>query len=178
MKTAGTLLAILTLTAAFASPQSNAKKADSPKPIRALEWLVGGVWTADVSAMGNGMQRIETRYQWSDNNSFVRFNTHFISDKGVSRTYDGNLFWSPAIKSLAIWYMNADNDIIEGPIQIDGDNWTITFRGYDFDGKMADLRAEITRKSPDLYHWLVREKQPDSTWKEMMALDYRRVAGS
>jgi hypothetical protein len=73
--------------------------------------------------------------------------------------------------------MNAENEIVEGPMNIDGDTWTMTFRGTDPEGKMADLRAEVTRKSPDLYHWLVREKQADG-WKEIMALDYHRVAGT
>jgi hypothetical protein len=153
------------------------KKTDFAKPIDALSWLVGGVWTADTTRMGQGMQRIETRYQWSDNNSFLRFNTHFVFDKGTARTYDGNLFWSPAQNSLAIWYMDASNEIIEGSMQVQGPNWTVNFRGPDFEGKMADLQAEITRKSPDLYHWVVREKQADA-WKEMMALDYHRVSGS
>ena len=65
------------------------------KPIAALSWLVSGVWTADTSAIGHGMQRIETRYTWSDSNSFLRFNTHFVFDKGATHTYDGNLFWDP-----------------------------------------------------------------------------------
>jgi len=57
-----------------------------------------------------------------------------------------------------MWYMNAENEIIEGPMKIEGNNWTMTFRGTDPEGKMADLSAEVTRKSPDLYHRLVREK--------------------
>src|SRR5882757_150197 len=46
--------------------------AQSPKPdkpVSGLSWLVGGVRTADASKLGPGMQRIETRYQWSDNDS-------------------------------------------------------------------------------------------------------------
>jgi hypothetical protein len=175
MKRATVLFFILILTANFAWAQ-DAAKAPEPKPIDALAWLIGGVWTADMSAMGHGMQRIETRYQWSDNHAYVRFTTHFVFDKGTANTYDGNLFWNPEQKSLAMWYMNAENEIMEGPVKIDGDTWTMTFHGTDFEGKMADLRVEVARKSPDLYHWLVREKQADG-WKEMMALDYHRVNG-
>jgi len=175
MKKAALLLAVFTVIAAGLQAQTADTK--PAKPISVLGWLVGGVWTADTSAMGNGLQKIETRYTWSDNNSFLRFNTHFVFDKGTARTYDGNLFWDPEKKSLAIWYMNAQNEIIEGPMQVDGDNWTVTFHGADPEGKMADMRAEIAHKSSDLYHWLVREKFGDN-WKEIMALDYRRVAGS
>jgi hypothetical protein len=177
MKRAGILFALLTITAALAWPQSTEKKPEAVKPIHALSWLVGGVWTADTSSMGHGMQRIETRYQWSDNASFLRFTTHFVFDKGTARTYDGNLFWNPTQNSLAMWYMNADNEIIEGPMQVNGDAWTMTFRGTDPEGKMADLRADVIRKSPDLYHWSVREKQA-GTWKEIMALEYQRLSGS
>ena len=175
MKRATAFLSILILTATYASPQDKSKPTE--KPITVLAWLVGGVWTADMSSMGHGMQRVETRYQWSDNNAYVRFTTHFVFDKGTARTYDGNLFWNPEQKQLAMWYMNAENEIVEGPMNIDGDTWTMTFRGTDPEGKMADLRAEVTRKPPDLYHWLVREKQADG-WKEIMALDYHRVAGT
>jgi len=180
MKTASIFLVLVSLVLVsmaipFASAQGPEKA--QPKPIHALDWLVGGVWTAEPSNSGQGLQRIETRYQWSDNNSFLRFTTHFVFDKGTTRTYDGNLFWNPEKNSLAIWYMNAENEIIEGPMQVEGDRWTTTFRGTDLEGKMADLRAEVTRKSPNLYHWLVKEKQAD-TWKEIMALDYRRLPGT
>jgi hypothetical protein len=176
MRRAGMVLAILT-AAVLAWPQVGEKKNEGPKPIDALAWLVGGVWTADTSAMGNGMRRIETRYQWSDNNSFLRFTTHFVFDKGTAHTYDGNFFWDPQQKSLAMWYMNSSNEIVAGTMVVEGDTWTMTFRGTNFEGKMADLRTEVIRKSPDLYHWSVSEKQADR-WKELMALDYHRIAGS
>jgi len=175
MRRAGTLLVFILTVAAMAMPQETQKRLE--KPIQSLDWLVGGVWTADVSKMGNGMQRIETRYQWSDNNAYLRFTTHFVFDKGTARNYDGNLFWDPERKTLAIWYMNANNEIIEGPMQVEGDNWTVTFRGADIEGKMADLRVDVTRKSSELYHWQLKEKQGDN-WKDVMALDYRRVTGS
>jgi len=73
--------------------------AQSPKPdkpVSGLSWLVGGVRTADASKLGPGMQRIETRYQWSDNDSYIRFTTHFVTDKAVLKTYDGNFFWNPS----------------------------------------------------------------------------------
>src|SRR5450759_4584448 len=94
-------LAATTLFGALALAQ------DKPaKPISKLAWLVGGVWTADASAMGNGMQRIETRYQWSDNSAYIRFTTHFVTDKADLRTYDGNFFWNPDKETLAMWYMD------------------------------------------------------------------------
>jgi hypothetical protein len=174
MKRATLLLVSFTIMATMVCAETPDKKTDSTKPINALGWLVGGVWTADTSKMGGGMQRIETRYEWSDNSCFLRFTTHFVFDKGTAKTYDGNLFWNPDQHSLAMWYMNSSNEIIEGPMEVQGDTWTMKFRGTNFEGKMADLQAEVTRKSPDLYHWLVREKQANN-WKEMMALDYHRV---
>src|SRR5277367_5989024 len=141
------------------------------KPIDALSWVIGGVWTADASKMAPGMQRIETRYQWSDNHAYIRFNTHFVFEKGIAKTYDGNFFWNPAQKSLAMWYMDARNSITESPVLVDGDQWTMQFRGPDFDGKMADLRVVVARKTNDQYRWSVSEKQSDA-WKELAALEY------
>jgi hypothetical protein len=152
-------------------------KTEAPKPVSALSWLVGGVWTADASKLGPGMQRIETRYQWSDNNAYIRFNTHFIFDKGTAKTYDGNFFWNPEQKSLAVWYMDSRNGITPGPVEINGDVTKISFRGPDFEGKVADLQVFVTRKANDDYRWSVQEKEGD-TWKELAALEYLRVPGS
>jgi hypothetical protein len=176
MKQAVTIIGILSLGAALGWSQGTEKKPEAPKPISVLSWLVGGVWAADASKMAPGMQRIETRYQWSDNNAYIRFNTHFVFDKGTAKTYDGNFFWNPAQKSLAMWYMDAQNGITEGPVEVNGDVTKISFRGPDFEGKVADLQVFVTRKTNEDYRWSVQEKQGD-TWKEVAALEYLRVVG-
>jgi hypothetical protein len=146
------------------------------KPISQLAWLTGGVWTADASKMAPGL-RIETRYQWSDNGSYIRFTTHFITDKTTMKTYDGNFFWSPAQKTLSMWYMDARNDITEGPVKVSGDSEVMFFDGEDFEGKQASLKVEVLRKSPDLYEWILTEKDGDS-WKPLASLEYVRKAGA
>ncbi|HEY8716901.1 MAG TPA: hypothetical protein VIM00_16065 [Candidatus Acidoferrum sp.] len=166
--------AAATQTAAAASA---AKPVEGVKPISALSWLVGGVWTADASKLGPGMKSIETRYQWADNNAYIRFNTHFVFDKGAAHTYDGNFFWNPTSKTLAMWYMDAENSITEGPVQVEGVSTKIRFRAQDFEGKMADMRVVVTRKNNDDYHWALQEMAAGE-WKELAALEYLRTAGS
>src|SRR5215470_5699819 len=97
MRKAFMVIALTAFSVASASSQNQepARTREATKPIAALGWLVGGVWTADASKLGPGMQRIETRYEWSDNAAYIRFTTHFISDKGTLRNYDGNFFWNP-----------------------------------------------------------------------------------
>jgi len=174
-----TILALLAAAALAASasvaqpfPQDTAKPS---RHIDTLAWLVGGVWTADASQMGGGMQRIETRYTWSDNNAYVRFNTHFISDKATMRTYDGQFFWNPDQSALAMWYMDSRNVIIAGPVQVDGDVMQLTFRATDFAGKMADLRVDVTRKTNDHYTWTLLEKKSEA-WTTLASLEYLRTA--
>jgi hypothetical protein len=72
--------------------------------------------------------------------------------------------------------MDAQNAVTKGPMQIDGDNWRITFRGEDFEGKMADLRVDVVRKTNDKYRWTLQEKQGEQ-WKELAGLDYVRMPG-
>jgi hypothetical protein len=163
------------MTAAAWAQQAVEKPAPA-KPISALAWLVGGVWTADATKLGPTMLRIETRYQWSDNNAYIRFTTHFISDKGPMHNYDGNFFWDPERGSLALWYMDRQNIITQCPVEIDGDVMQMAFRAQNFEGKPADMRVTVTRKTNDHYNWLLEEKQPGS-WKQLGTLEYLRVAG-
>jgi hypothetical protein len=145
------------------------------KPISNLAWLVGGVWTADASKMGDGMKRIETRYVWSDNSAFIRFTTHFVSDKGTAKTYDGNFFWEPAKSQLAMWYMDYANEIVQGPVEIGGETTKLSFHATDFEGKPADMQVNLLKKSNDKYQWTLEEKVGDS-WKQLATLEYVRTA--
>lgn len=169
------LIALVLSVCGVCALAQQAKDAGEPKPISAIAWLVGGVWTADASKLGSGMQQIETRYQWSDNGSYVRFTTHFVSTAGTAKTYDGNFYWDPAKKTLAVWYMDAKNVITEGPVSVDGSAWQISFHGIDSGGKPAEFRVDVTKQTNDLYHWALNEKTEDG-WQKQFELDYVRKA--
>jgi hypothetical protein len=177
MTRAALWLAMATAIPTWTQGQSAANPPTAPKPITALAWLVGGVWTADASRAGPGMLRIETRYQWSDNNAYLRFTTHFETDKGTAKNYDGSFFWNPDQSTLAMWYMDAGGAITQGPVTMTGDIMRMTFRAQNFEGKLADLRATVTRKTNDDYVWLLEESQ-GADWKPLASFEYRRVAGS
>jgi len=171
----GISLAIAAASGIAVAQEAPAKPA--PSPIAPLAWLVGGTWTADASKLGPGMKRIETRYQRSDNDAFIRFTTHFISEKGELKNYDGNFYWNPQSATLTFWYMDARNEIMEGPVRVDGNTMELTFRATDFDGKPADMKVDVVRANDDLYTWKLAEKKGDE-WKPLAALDYRRTTGS
>lgn len=177
MKKAVFFVALIGFVSRTAWGQDPAKITTPANPIAALGWLVGGVWTADGTKVAPGMLCIETRYQWSDNGAYIRFTTHFVRDKGTLRNYDGSFFWDPERASLAMWYMDARNSITQGPVQIYGEVMQMTFRATDFEGKPADLRVKVTRKTNDDYNWLLEEKQPDG-WKQLATLEYLRLAGT
>jgi hypothetical protein len=175
MRHALALPLVLALATVAFSGQESAPKPQAAKPIAVLAWLVGGVWTADTSQMGPGLERIETRYQWSDNNAFIRFNTHFVSDKGTLRNYDGHFFWNPAESSLAVWYMDAREAITQGRVRVEGDLMEITFRAPDMQGKEADMRVRVARKTHDDYIWTLEEKDA-ADWRQLLKLEYLRAA--
>jgi hypothetical protein len=164
---------VVGMAAVGALAQEAPKKAE-PKPIGVLGWLVGGAWTADASKMGNGMQRIETRYQWADNGAYLRFTTHFVFDEGTAKQYDGSLFWDPEKKKLAMWYMSADGSVMQGPMTWEGDVLSARFAAPDFEGRIADLKVEVTRKTNDKYVWALFEKD-DNGWKPLALLEYNRL---
>lgn len=171
------LMLSLMLIGGVAVSQETGKKAGESKPIASLAWLIGGTWTADASKAGGPGMRIETRYQWSDNNAYIRFTTHFVSDKGAMHRYDGNFFWNPEQSTLSMWYMDPANAITQGPIKVEGDVLEMLFHGTNFEGKPADLRVRVTRKNSDLYNWLLEEKSGEG-WKPLLTLDYQRSAAS
>lgn len=72
-----------------------------------------------------------------------------------------------------MWYMDAENVVYQGPVTANGDVTTFDFRGENFEGKLSDLRVNLTKKSNDLYHWQLLEKSGEN-WKEMAALDFKR----
>ncbi len=168
---------LVLVMAAGVRAQGAGKAAEGTKPIAPLAWLVGGVWTADASRLGGGMQRIETRYRWSDNNAYIRFNTHFVTDKEALHNYDGSFFWDPERTTLAMWYMDAKNEITQAPVKINGDVMTMEFRAEGLDGKDAEFRVSVTRKTNDHYAWLLEEKQAEE-WKGVLALEYLRTPSS
>jgi hypothetical protein len=176
MKRVTVCLGLSAVSALAVWAQAVEKKTETAKPISALAWLVGGVWTADATKLGPGMRRIETCYQWSDNSAFIRFTTHFVSDKGTAHRYDGNFFWNPEQSSLAMWYMSHANEITQGPVVMDGDTMKISFRAEDFEGKIADMRVSVVRETNDRYRWVLEEKQP-SGMNQLAALEYVRMAG-
>ncbi len=167
---------LLAFFAAASTALWGQEKPVAPKPIAPIGWLVGGIWTADASKLGPGMKRIETRYQWADNDAFIRFTTRFVMEKGTLKNYDGNFFWNPEQSSLAIWYMDAANAITQGPVKLDGETMQVTFRGEDFEGHPADLRVNVVRVTNDHYSWHLEEKAGEG-WKRLAALEYLRVAG-
>jgi hypothetical protein len=171
------LIALLAASSTTIWCQETAQKAKTPKPISVLEWLVGGVWTADASKLGPGM-RIETRYERSDNAAYIRFTTHFVTDKGTLRNYDGNFFWNAEQSSLAMWYMDAHDSITQGPMTMDGDTLQMTFRSVGFDGKPGDFRVTVSRKTQDRYTWVLEQKQPDGWKQQLVTLEYVRTTSS
>jgi hypothetical protein len=172
-KVTGILLALLACAAATLRAQ---EKPAAARPIAPLSWLVGGVWKADATKLGPGMKTIETRYQWADNDAFIRFTTHFVMEKGTVKNYDGNFFWNPELSALGFWYMDAANEITQGPVKLDGETMELTFRAADFQGKPADLRVDVVRITNDHYTWRLEEKA-GADWKRIASLEYLRDAG-
>jgi len=91
------------------------------------------------------------------------------------RNYDGQFFWNPEQSTLAMWYMDARNTITQGTVQADGEVTHFAFRAPDFEGKMADLRVDVTRRTNDHYTWTLDEKLPEG-WKQLASLEYLRAA--
>lgn len=146
------------------------------RPIDSLGWLVGGVWSADASALGGSVTRIDTRYEWTPNRSFIRFTTDFVSGSGVNPHYAGDLFYDPTGQSLMIWYMDETNAITSGHMSVDGKSWTISFQG---DGNVVgvagrvDYTVDILRTSDNSYTWTLIA-DVDQSKKEVFALTYQR----
>ncbi len=49
-----------------------------------------------------------------------------------------------------------------------------SFKAPDFEGKLADLKVEVTRKTNDKYGWALYEKNGYG-WKPLAQLEYNRL---
>ncbi len=164
MKSTGGLLAILSLC--LVAPASAAQ----PDMIHQLDWLAGKTWSTNTAGMPGATAHIDVRYDWSATGNFVQFNTKFVArDGSVTRRYAGNFFYDPSKNGLAVWYMDQDNTIVQGPVQIEGDLMTITFS----EGRV-DYRVTVTRQNPSLYQWALFGKV-GTAWKQVLSLAYARV---
>jgi hypothetical protein len=150
----------------------------STRPIDQLGWLVGGVWSADASSLGGGLERIDTRYEWTPNGSFIRLTTNFVTKGVATPRYAGDLFYDPSEGTLEVWYMDDSNSITHGPMKADGTKFTLSFSGPgDIVGVSGSVNydVEILRTSPDSYQWTLFADVSNQQ-KKVFGLVYRRAA--
>lgn len=141
------------------------------RPIDRFSWLVGGIWEADASSLGNGMKQIATRYQWSPNKAYIEFSTTFTSTKGSVVNYSGSLFQSTqgsaASPAYEMWYMDARNAITDGPVSPrSGDDWSLAFAQ-----DSQNYRVDVMREARDRYRWMLYS-QAGAEWSLVFALTF------
>ena len=160
----------LALEAILLSVLSLPVRANPPAMIHQMGWLAGKTWSARVEKMPGRVSHIDVRYDWSATGNFVQFTTKFVENGGgAKRRYAGNFYFDPATGGLAMWYMNQDNVIIKGPVQIQGNRMTMTFA----EGPTA-YRATVTRTNATLYRWVLFQRV-GKDWKQLLVLDYARI---
>lgn len=152
----------------------------STRPIDQLGWLVGGVWSADASGLGGGLERIDTRYEWTPNGSFIRLTTNFVTKGVATPRYAGDLFYDPSADTLMMWYMDDRNSITRGPIKVDGSKFTLSFSGPgDVVGVSGSVQyvVEILRTTADSYQWTLFSDISNQQ-KKVFGLLYHRPPNS
>jgi hypothetical protein len=170
--------AIVLATVLTAAPARSAPPATMPlaPQLAPFQWLAGGAWRADLSALPGGMKLIETRYDVAPN-GVIRFTTKFVKPDGaIANGYAGTLFFDAAAKRLTMWYIDARGDVTQGPVTLEGDVWSMTFTS---DGAIigrpgpANFRVDVARRSNEAYKWSLFADAA-GTWKPVFALDYVR----
>ena len=168
-------LAAVALSLSFAAlAQSPQPAAPHSGPVAQLGWLVGGVWVADASGFGGGMQRIRDPlplvrqrqlrpvhhpFRQRQQRRAEHLRRQFLLERGRENVHD-----------VVHERWRRDHRRTGDDQQRRAE---MLFRGTDFDGKLADLRVDVTKKTPDLYRWTLLEKQGDA-WKQLASLDYAR----
>lgn len=138
--------------------------------LRDLFTRLAGRWNVDLARTGlpAGVARVEVRYSWSFTHTFIQFATDFVSTTGgTDGSYAGNFYFDPAGGGLRMWYMDQDNTITQGPIEISGGSINMRFSGP---GKVAgvngnvDFRVQVIQTTPDTYHWVLFAN-PQGNWE-------------
>jgi hypothetical protein len=175
-------LAALLLAALIApAPAISAPPATMPlaPELAPFAWLASGAWRADLSALPGGTKLVETRYDVAPN-GVIRFTTAFVRPDGsIANGYAGVLFYDAAAKHLTMWYTDPRGEVVQGPVTLNGDVWSMTFTS---DGAVigkpgpANFRVDVARRSNDDYHWTLLADAGGGVWKPVFALDYLRSA--
>jgi hypothetical protein len=170
------LAALIAPAAARSAPPATMPLAPELVP---FAWLAGGAWRADLSALPGGMKLIETRYDVAPN-GVIRFTSAFVRPDGsIANGYAGTLFYDAAAKHLTMWYTDPRGEVVQGPVTLSGEVWSMTFTS---DGAVigkpgpASFRVDVARRSNDAYHWTLLADAGGGVWKPVFALDYLRSA--
>lgn len=175
------LAALVFATLAVPAPARSAPPATMPlaPQLAPFAWLAGGAWRADLSALPGGVKFIETRYDVAPN-GVIRFTTKFVRPDGaIANGYAGNLYYDAAAKHLTMWYTDPRGEVVQGPVTLSGEVWSMTFTS---DGAIvgkpgpASFRVDVARRTNDAYTWTLLADAGGGAWKPVFSLDYLRSA--
>jgi len=174
-------LAVMFCVAPASAESPTAAPSASPvQPLDRLQWLVGGVWTADASKLGGGMSRIETRYESVADGNLIRFTTAFIdAHENVVNRYAGNFYVDPATARIKTWYLSSKNEITHGDVAIDPATVTLLITEAPEPDAPPQYRVVIAPENGlgsdyhQVYVWKLSARDGDA-WKPMFGLTYAR----
>jgi hypothetical protein len=174
------ILAVALVACVLAIHTGNARA--ETLPIAPLQWLVGGTWVAQGANMPRDVSRIETQYRISATGNFIQFTTQFLDKNGKpSGNYAGNFYFDPTAKQLAMWYMDRENAITQGPVTLSPRSMTMVFTE---DGASmgisgpVDFEVTVAKASDNAYRWTLAARKGGSAtaYKPLFSLDYVRSA--
>ncbi|HEY2139384.1 MAG TPA: hypothetical protein VGH00_04835 [Chthoniobacterales bacterium] len=138
--------AVLLSIGLFASPLFFASAEEAPaSALASIAFFTAHEWDADLPDSPDGKKmKIHARFTWAENHHAIRISNQFVIDGKPTPYIDGLYYWNPAKKVIMFVYSDAEGNLSEGTVRLDGGKLVHEFQEIHPDGKIETLVAQVT----------------------------------
>ena len=164
---------LLFIATALISYSATAAEPPADHPLAAMNWLVSGVWVAEIPSSDGRPTRVETRFEWAEHGRMLKYVVHFKSADRTVPQYEGMYYWHPGRKHIAMVQVDRSGNVTESVATMDGATLTQENQATQTDGTTRPQRVRIVREGDDGFSFRAMV-QREGEWVDAVGFTYKR----